>query len=106
MPWLIERLDDNYRPDSGMTPYLNRKPSDVIAEGRLFCSVNPGEKSLEYCVETLGEDIWLFSTDYPHVCTPWPDGIPLITDLPGLSENAKIKMLRGNAKKFLPRLAV
>lgn len=106
MPWLIERLDDNYRPASGMTPYLNRTPSEVIAEGRLFCSVNPGERSLEYCVETLGEDIWLFSTDYPHVGTPWPDGIPLIAELPGLSEGAKIKMFRENAKKFLPRLAV
>ncbi|MEA2641871.1 MAG: uncharacterized protein QOF51_3265 [Chloroflexota bacterium] len=105
MPWLVERMDEAYRPSSGMTPHLQRKPSEIIAEGRLYCSVDPGEEHLAYGVETLGEDIWLFTTDYPHQGSPWPDGVPLIVDRTDLPESAKIKMLGENALRMFPRIA-
>jgi hypothetical protein len=104
MPWLLEMLDGAYRPSSGMTPHLKRKPSEVLAEGRLLCSVEPGEEHLEYAVETLGEDVWLFSTDYPHQGSPWPDGVPQIVERTGLSESAKVKMLGGNALRLFARM--
>ncbi len=104
MPWFIEKLDDAYRPSSGMTPFLKRKPSEVVAEGRLFCSVDAGEDYLEHAVEVLGDDIWLFSTDYPHPGTSWPDGVSRVTQT-GLSESAKTKILGENAMRFLPKLA-
>jgi uncharacterized protein len=106
MPWLFEMMDGTYRPRSGMTPNLKRKPSEVLAEGRLFCSVEPGEEHLEYAVETLGEDIWLFSTDYPHQGSTWPDGVPYIVNRSGLSESAKVKMLGGNAQRMFARMKV
>lgn len=105
MLWLIEQLDGSYRLGSGMTPNLKRKPSEVVAEGRLFCSVDPREQYLDLCVRELGEDIWLFSTDYPHRGSCWPNGVPLITERTELSKSAKIKLLGENAKRFLPRLA-
>jgi predicted TIM-barrel fold metal-dependent hydrolase len=106
MPWLVEMLDAAYRPSSGMTPNLKRSPSEVIAEGRLFCSVETGEEHLEYAVETLGEDIWLFATDYPHQGSPWPDGVPQIVERTGLTESAKLKMLGGNALRLFARMKV
>jgi predicted TIM-barrel fold metal-dependent hydrolase len=106
MPWLFEMLDGSYRPSSGMTPNLKHTPSEILAEGRLFCSVEPGEEHLEYAVETLGEDIWLFSTDYPHQGTPWPDGVPHIVERTGLSESAKLKMLGANALRMFARMKV
>jgi predicted TIM-barrel fold metal-dependent hydrolase len=105
LPWLVERMDVAYRPSSGMTPNLSRKPSEVIAEGRLFCSIEPDEEHLDYAVEALGEDIWLFSTDYPHQGSPWPDGVPMVVDRKGLSGSAKIKMLGANALRMFPRIA-
>src|SRR5581483_943826 len=59
MPWLVEKLDDAYKPGSSMTPNLKRKPSDVVAEGRLFCSFDPGEEYTGHAVEHLGARIWL-----------------------------------------------
>lgn len=105
IPWMVEKLDDGYRPGSAQTPYLKRKPSEIVAGGQLFCSIEADEGLLEHAVEDLGEDIWLFSTDYPHPGTPWPDGVPLIIERTGLSERVKIKMLGENAKRFCPRLA-
>ncbi len=105
MPWLVEKLDDAYRPNSGMTPKLRRKPSEVLAEGRLFCSFDPGEEYATHAVERLGEDIWLLGTDYPHQGSCFPEGVQRITEVPELSESAKFKILGGNALRMCPRIA-
>lgn len=104
MPWMIEALDGGLRPGSPMTPNLKRKPSEVLAAGQLFCAVEADEEYIEHAIESLGEDVWLFSTDYPHSGTPWPDGVSMITERTELAESAKIKLLGENGKRFLPRL--
>ena len=103
MPWLVEKLD-SYRPGSARTPNLKRTVSEIVAGGQLFCSIDADETQIEHAVEDLGEHVWLFTTDYPHPGTPWPDGVPMITERTGLSEGAKLKMLGQNAERFLPRL--
>jgi uncharacterized protein len=101
MPWLFEQLDASFASRPQMAPYLERLPSEVLAEGRLFHAVEPGERYLEHCVETLGEEVWLFATDYPHTGSPWPNGVQEITERPGLTERAKIKILGENALRLL-----
>lgn len=103
LPWFLERLDDAYSPGSPQTPYLKRTPSEIVASGQLFCSIEAEEAHIPYAVEALGENLWLFSTDYPHGGTCWPDGVPLITEKT-MSESAKVKILGENAKRFLPRI--
>ncbi len=105
MPWLIERLDESYQARPQLVPRLKRMPSEVLAEGRLFHAVDPGERSIEHCVKELGEDIWLFSTDYPHTGVAWPDGARRAADRPGLAESAKKKLLGANAQRLFSRLA-
>ena len=104
MPWLIERLDDSYSSRPNLAPNLKRRPSDVVAEGRLLHSIDPGERYIEHCVHELGEDIWLFATDYPHTGVAWPDGLRAAVDRPGLAESAKKKILGANAQRLFTRL--
>ncbi|HEY3115729.1 MAG TPA: amidohydrolase family protein [Chloroflexota bacterium] len=104
MPYLVEKLDEGYRPGSPQAPYLKRKPSEIVASGQLFCAIEADEGQLEHVVADLGEHPWLFTTDYPHPGTSWPDGLPQITERKGLAESAKINLLEQNAKRFLPRL--
>jgi len=104
MPYLVEKLDDGYKPGSPQTPNMKRTASEILKDGNLFCSVEAGEKHIEYAVETLGEHPWLFSTDYPHHGSPWPNAVPLIREKT-MSESAKVKLLGDNAIRFLPRLA-
>ena len=103
MPWLIERLDDGYASKPNLTPHLKRRPSEVLSEGRLFHSIDSGERYIEHCIEELGEDIWLFATDYPHPGTTWPHGARAAIDRPGLSESAKMKILGANAQRLFAR---
>jgi predicted TIM-barrel fold metal-dependent hydrolase len=104
MPWFVEKADDSYTPGGSGTPYMKRKPSDIIAGGQVFVAIDTGETELSHAVDTLGEHLWLFSTDYPHSRNPWPDGVPQITERTDLSESAKIAMLGENARRFLPKI--
>ncbi len=104
MPYVIEKLDDGYKPGGRTTPLLRRTASEIVAAGNLFCSPEADEKHIGYAMETLGDDIWLFSTDYPHQGTSWPNGVPMTIEK-AIPEDSKVKLFEGNAKRFLPRLA-
>ena len=104
LPWLIERLDDSFTSRPQLAPKLKRKPSEVVAEGGLFHSIDSDERYVEHCVEELGEDIWLFATDYPHPGTTWPHGARTAVERPGLCESAKRKILGSNARRLFAGL--
>jgi predicted TIM-barrel fold metal-dependent hydrolase len=104
MPWLVERLDDSYGSRPNLVPQLKRKPSEVLAEGRLFHSIDADERYIEHCIEELGEDFWLFATDYPHPGTTWPHAARSAIERPGLTAGAKKKILGANAQRLFSRL--
>jgi predicted TIM-barrel fold metal-dependent hydrolase len=104
MPYVIEKLDDSYKPKSARTPKQKRTASEIVADGNFFCSIDADEKHIAYAVETLGTHLWLFTTDYPHNGSPWPNGTALVAEQP-ISEEAKNKMLGGNGQRFLPTVA-
>jgi uncharacterized protein len=104
MPFFVELLDDGLKPGSAQCPLLKRKPSEIVAGGQLFCSVEADEEHIAYAIDKLGDHLWLFATDYPHSGTCWPDGVPLIADQK-LPETTTARILGENAKRFQPRLA-
>ena len=53
LPWFIDQLDGSFSPGSGMTPKLQRKPSEIVASGQFFCGVEPEEGGLANCVDKL-----------------------------------------------------
>jgi predicted TIM-barrel fold metal-dependent hydrolase len=103
MPYMFEKYDNSFRPGSSHTPLLERKPSEILASGQIYCSIESDEEHIAYAVEELGDHFFLFSTDYPHGGTCWPDGVPNIKGQK-LSEQAKAKILGENALRFCPRL--
>ena len=104
VPYVLEKLDDGFKPGGRRTPLLKRLPSEIVAGGNLFFSTEADEMHIAYAMEMLGEDIWLFSTDYPHTGSAWPNGVPVTAEKP-IPESAKIKLFETNALRFLPRLA-
>src|SRR5581483_9631278 len=81
LPWLLEKLDDGLQPGSSDAPLLKRKPSEIVAGGQVFCSIEAEEKHIPYAVERLGEHVFLLSTDYPHGGTTWPDAVNLVAEM-------------------------
>jgi uncharacterized protein len=104
VPAALDRLDTHYLMSPGHVPNLKRMPREVLAEGRYFHGIDSWERSVEFCIEELGEDMWLFASDWPHGDTAWPESVEQTVDRPRLSESAKRKILGENARRLCPRL--
>jgi predicted TIM-barrel fold metal-dependent hydrolase len=101
LPFLMQRLDNEYMMRSSEAPGLKRKPSDYMRE--MFFTTQPMEmvenrKALELTFEMIKADTQLlYSSDYPH----WDMDLPsTIYDLPFLNEQAKRNILGESARKL------
>jgi uncharacterized protein len=97
IPFLMQRLDNEYMMRSSEAPLLKRLPSEYMRE--MFYTSQPIEngnlEALELTMKMINaETQLLFSSDYPH----WDFNLPsAIYDLPFLTENAKRRILGTNA---------
>ncbi len=101
LPFLMQRLDNEYMMRSSEVPLLKKKPSDYMRD--MFYTTQPMEmvenrKALELTFELLKADTQLlYSSDYPH----WDMDLPsTIYDLPFLNEQQKRNILGGNAVRL------
>jgi uncharacterized protein len=101
VPFLIARLDGEYRMRSSEAPLLKRLPSAYIRD--MYFTTQPFEQlddvdHMRAVFETMAADTQLlYSSDYPHQDFDLPT---LIWDLPFLSEEAKRNILGGNAMRL------
>ena len=63
--YLMDRLDEKYDRFSE-TSCLSRPPSEYIRENFWFV-MDPGEASINAQCDLVGEDRFLWGSDYPHV---------------------------------------
>ena len=101
VPFLMQRLDNEWMMRSSEVPLLKRRPSDYMRE--MYYSTQPMEmvnnkEALELTFKMINAETQLmYSSDYPH----WDMDLPsTIYDLPFLGETAKRNILGGNAKRF------
>ncbi len=97
VPFMMQRLDNEYMMRSSEAPLLRRKPSDYMRE--MYFTTQPMEitdmGALEQTFRMMNAETQvLYSSDYPH----WDFDLPsTIYDLPFLGEKAKRNILGGNA---------
>ncbi len=105
LPLALDRLDTHYVMSPDHVPNLKRLPREVVAEGRYFHAIDSWERSMEFCVNELGEDLWLFATRLAawrhapgrRACSRSPRALVS-------RQSAKRKMLGENALRLCPRL--
>jgi predicted TIM-barrel fold metal-dependent hydrolase len=98
-PYYLQRLDEHFEKRRGEMP-ARRRPSEVVAEGRVLVSCEPDEKALAWVVDSVGADKILYASDYPHWDCEFPDSVRRIRERPELSESAKNAILGDNAARF------
>jgi len=100
VPFLMQRLDNEFMMRQSDAPLLKRLPSQYMKEQ--FYSSQPMEATnltaLEYTMELMdAENTLLYSSDWPH----WDFDPPTsIAALPFLSEQAKRNILGENARRL------
>ncbi|MSO76760.1 MAG: amidohydrolase [Alphaproteobacteria bacterium] len=101
IPFLMQRLDDQYLMRPSEAPQLKRLPSDYMRENCWYTS-QPMEKTsrkgLQCTLEMINaETQLLYASDWPHFDFDLPS---TIHDLPFLGEQAKRNILGLNAAKL------
>jgi predicted TIM-barrel fold metal-dependent hydrolase len=101
LPFLMQRLDDQFLMRQSEAPLLKRMPSDYMRE-HCWYSSQPMEKSnlkaTELTLEMINADSQLlYSSDWPHFDFDTPG---TIFDLPFLSEDTKRNILGRNAARI------
>ena len=101
IPFMMQRLDNEYMMRNSEAPALKRLPSDYMRD--MYFTSQPMEmvenrEAIELTFKMIrAESQLLYSSDYPH----WDMDLPsTIYDLPFLSETAKRNILGGNALRF------
>jgi uncharacterized protein len=101
IPFLMQRLDNEWMMRSSEVPLLKRRPSDYMRE--MYFSTQPMEmvnnrEALELTFKMINAETQLcYSSDYPH----WDTDLPsTIYDLPFLTEQAKRNILGDNALRL------
>jgi predicted TIM-barrel fold metal-dependent hydrolase len=99
IPFLMDRLDMEYKHRSHQAPLLKKKPSDYMKGGQIYYHAELWESVLPLAIERVGEDLFLYASDYPHE----PDLAEAIREFEvrkDLPDSAKRKILSANGKRF------
>jgi predicted TIM-barrel fold metal-dependent hydrolase len=113
VPFLLERLDGSYRSFLPIDPdgdLLKLRDGESISDrvlshlrsGRIFVGVEGDEPALSYCVQTVGPQPFVFSSDFPHevnleICR---HEIEELCENAALSQSDKAAILHGNAARL------
>ena len=101
IPFLMQRLDNEFMMRTSDAPLLKRKPSEYMRE--MYFTSQPMEmvdnrEALELTFKMINaETQLLYSSDYPH----WDMDLPsTIYDLSFLTEQGRRNILGGNAQRL------
>ncbi len=103
LPWLLWRMDEKWESSRPDLPKLGinlpMRPSAYFTR-QCYAEIEPEEEVGRYVIDYIGSDNLLFSTDYPHSDSLFPDAVTTFLDLPGISDDDKRKILWDNPAKL------
>ncbi|RSL35358.1 amidohydrolase [Salibacterium salarium] len=103
VPFLMKKMDQQYKDLRHEVPWVKRMPSDIIREHMCFTTQPLEEmkkKELMQIIDQIGSDeVISFSTDYPH----WDYDSPAEALPPNLDDDLKKKLFSENARNFYPK---
>jgi predicted TIM-barrel fold metal-dependent hydrolase len=90
LPFLLWRLDEHWEMEGDVyAPELTMPPSEYFKR-QCFASVEPDEVPVKYVIDYMGNDRLVFSTDFPHNDSKYPDSIELFLQLPITDEDKRM----------------
>lgn len=96
--YLMDRLDEKYERFGGLAP-IRRRPSEYLRENFWFV-MDPSERSIDAQCDLLGEEHFLWGSDYPHIDSHINAVEEVHAALAPMSEHRRNLILGGNAKRL------
>ncbi len=99
LPWLLWRLDEGWEREGDVWAEALTMPPSEYFKRQCFVSVEPDEETVRYVIDYMGSDHLVFSTDYPHGDSRFPNALDTFLKLP-ISEKDKRKILWNNCASY------
>lgn len=96
--YLMDRLDEKYDRFRDIAP-IRKKPSEYIRENFWFV-MDPSERTIDAQCDLVGENQFLWGSDYPHIDSHAEAMQEVHTALSGMSAARRAKVLGGNARRL------
>jgi uncharacterized protein len=104
VPHLMSRADQQYRQLRSEVPWVKRPPSQIIRDQIRFSTQPTEEMNLERFMQLIdwcgSDELFLFSTDYPH----WDFDSPEQSLPQGIPDDLRAKIFAGNARSAYSRV--
>jgi predicted TIM-barrel fold metal-dependent hydrolase len=100
LPFWAARMDDQSIYMSYAVPQsLMRKPSEYMTSGRFFASlvIHEGEKMTNMVTDFLGDSVLMYSSDYPHAESRFPESTDRVLAWKSLKPDIMRKIMWDNA---------
>ncbi len=99
LPFLLWRLDEHWeRLGDVYHPELEMAPSEYFKR-QCFASVEADEDPVKYVIDYMGGDRLIFSTDFPHSDSKFPEAVDWFLKLP-IGDEDKRKILWDNCANY------
>ena len=99
--FLLDRMDERYHLRAHVeAPLLTKTPSEYVADGNIYFSLETDERMLPETMRILGDDIFVFASDFPHWDGEYPENMRHLLAREDLSEEQRIKVTRTNALRL------
>ena len=93
-------MDDHFdNPRYSAKDLLSHPPSDYLKTGRVFFGCEGNEPFLGKIVAEVGEDLFMFSSDYPHADRT-EGTATFLKDRTDIAAPVRQKLLADNARNF------
>ena len=99
LPWLLWRIEEMHELElDAYMPELRESPIDLFKR-QCWVSIEPDETPAKYAIDYAGNDQLVFSTDYPHGDSRYPNAVNAFLEL-DISDEDKRKILWDNCARF------
>jgi predicted TIM-barrel fold metal-dependent hydrolase len=99
LPWLLWRLDEGWEREGDVwAPDVTLKPSDYFKRSCVV-SIEPDEVAATHVIDNFGSRQLVFSTDYPHGDSKYPEAVNQFLKLP-ISDADKRQILWDNCAAY------
>ena len=99
LPWLLWRIEEMHELElDAYMPELQESPIELFKR-QCWVSIEPDEDPARYAIDYIGNDQVVFSTDYPHGDSRYPNAVTAFLEL-DISDEDKRKILWDNCARF------
>jgi predicted TIM-barrel fold metal-dependent hydrolase len=103
VPFMIDRLERLWEVAGIAEDNPDRMtPRQILTSGRVFFTCEGSEESLRYAIDRLGDDVFMYASDFPHE-TDVPRAKHEILELlerSDITESSKHKIFKDNVLRF------